>query len=300
MKPVSPCTNTTTIIIMSEPQSSTSSSSVNPAVAPQDAIVPEDANTQPSAVDAGTPAPANSSQPSFKVFRPSASSPASLPSLSDEYFNPTASEVRLQQQQLTARVQAMTNAPLQLKATREAAEKEKRDRWPEVRKLPSFSGFHSLTEVNYMNVKTKIRVKFPDRTQLEKVFPSSDKIKSVYAFVRNSLREDVKPIKFILYQPPQRDLKVSDMKVKNLSLVELQLAPSSVLLLRFEDESLNGTTVPAPLAPEVLALAQDLPAPPPEMSPTPTEKEESKTIGRTLGSIASGEKVPKWLKLSKK
>ena len=37
---------------------------------------------------------------------------------------------------------------------------------------------------------------------LEKTFPSTDKIKSVYAFVRNSLREDVKPIKFVLCELP--------------------------------------------------------------------------------------------------
>ena len=46
--------------------------------------------------------------------------------------------------------------------------------------------------------QTTIRVKFADRSMLEKTFPSSDKIKSVYAFVRGSLREDVKPIKFVL------------------------------------------------------------------------------------------------------
>lgn len=46
--------------------------------------------------------------------------------------------------------------------------------------------------------QTTIRIRFTDRTQLEKTFPSTDKIRSVYAFVRNSLREDVKPIKFVL------------------------------------------------------------------------------------------------------
>lgn len=40
--------------------------------------------------------------------------------------------------------------------------------------------------------------------------------------------------------PPKREFKVSDPQVRNLTLAELQLAPSSVLLLRFEDESLNG------------------------------------------------------------
>ncbi len=41
-------------------------------------------------------------------------------------------------------------------------------------------------------------------------------------------------------QAPNRDLKVSDLKVRDLTLAQLQLAPSSVLLIRFEDDSLNG------------------------------------------------------------
>jgi hypothetical protein len=49
-----------------------------------------------------------------------------------------------------------------------------------------------------MTTQTTIRVKFPDQTQLEKKFPSTDKIRSIYAFVRGCLRDDVKPIKFIL------------------------------------------------------------------------------------------------------
>lgn len=47
---------------------------------------------------------------------------------------------------------------------------------------------------------------------------------------------------FIDQSPPKRDLKVSDPKVRDLTLAELQLAPSSVLLLRFEDESLNSSS----------------------------------------------------------
>lgn len=51
-------------------------------------------------------------------------------------------------------------------------------------------------------------------------------------------------ISFLLDQsPPKRDLKVSDPKVRDLTLAELQLAPSSVLLLRFEDESLNRSSL---------------------------------------------------------
>jgi hypothetical protein len=44
-------------------------------------------------------------------------------------------------------------------------------------------------------------------------------------------------------QPPKRDLKVSDPTVRDLTLAELQLAPSSVLLLRFEDDQLNRASL---------------------------------------------------------
>lgn len=40
-------------------------------------------------------------------------------------------------------------------------------------------------------------------------------------------------------QPPKLDLKLTDPKVCDQTLAKLQLAPSSVLLLRFEDEAMN-------------------------------------------------------------
>ncbi|KAF8149810.1 hypothetical protein B0H34DRAFT_731251 [Crassisporium funariophilum] len=182
--------------------------------------------------------PSSSTQPSdFKVYKPSVSAtvlPANLP---EGYFTPTAADLKAAQATLSARTKALNNAPLQLRAAREAEVKAKRDRWPE----------------------TTIRIRFADQTQLEKVFPSTNKIRSVYAFVRGCLLDDVKPIKFILYQsPPKRDLKVSDPDVRGLTLAELQLAPSSILLLRFEDEELNHNNTPAPLASYVLSRAIDL------------------------------------------
>jgi hypothetical protein len=44
--------------------------------------------------------------------------------------------------------------------------------------------------------------------------------------------------------PPPRDLKVSDPDVRDLTLAELGLAPSSVLLLRFVDDALNRAFSP--------------------------------------------------------
>lgn len=55
--------------------------------------------------------------------------PAHLP---DEYFIPTPTDLKAAQATLSARTQALTNVPLQLRAVREAESKAKRDRWPEV------------------------------------------------------------------------------------------------------------------------------------------------------------------------
>jgi tether containing UBX domain for GLUT4 len=214
----------------------------------------------------------------FKLYKPATSqiehpSPDDIP---DSYFTPTAADLKVAQATLSARTQALVNAPLQLRAQREAVEKSKRDRWP----------------------NTTIRIKFTDRTQLEKSFSSTDKIRAVYAFVRSSLRDDVKHIKFILYQsPPKRDLKVSDPNVRDLNLSALQLSPSSVLLLRFEDESLNRSDIPAPLMPSIMAHATDLPLPPNFGDGTskltqdtpPSEPKQS-----------AERKVPKWLKVGLK
>jgi tether containing UBX domain for GLUT4 len=114
--------------------------------------------------------------------------------LPDSYFTPTAADIMGAQAALAARTQALINAPLQLRSQRQTAEKSKRDRWPNVCPVVG-SLFGQLT---FTSSKTTIRIRFSDRTQLEKIFPSTDKIRSVYAFVRSSLREDVKHIKFIL------------------------------------------------------------------------------------------------------
>jgi len=45
--------------------------------------------------------------------------------------------------------------------------------------------------------------------------------------------------------PPRRELRASDLKLKSQSLLSLQLAPSSMLYIKFEqDESLNGMSTP--------------------------------------------------------
>jgi tether containing UBX domain for GLUT4 len=200
--------------------------------------------------------------------------------LPDEYFTPTLADLKERQEQLHARTTTLSNAPLLTRVQREQQTKAKRDRWP----------------------NTTIRVRFLDRTQLEKTFPSSSKIRAVYAFVRDCLREDVKPIKFILSSnPPPRDLKVSDPDVRDRSLTGLGLAPSSVLLIRFVDDALNHSNVPAPLASAVLERAVELPAPPSFDGDRKKDVQSSVATSSKGKKGSSGEaKVPKWLKLGPK
>ncbi|KAI9451075.1 hypothetical protein BJY52DRAFT_1191292 [Lactarius psammicola] len=214
--------------------------------------------------------------PGPKVYKPPAIT-APLEDLPDDYFTPTIADLKERQQQLHARATGLNNAPLLTRTQREQQTKTKRDRWP----------------------NTTIRVRFLDRTQLEQTFPSSSKIRAVYAFVRDYLREDVKPIKFILSSnPPPRDLKVSDPDVRDLTLAELGLAPSSVLLLRFVDDALNHSDLPAPLASAVLERAVELPTPPSFDGNRKKDEPSSSVAASSKGRDSSGEvKIPKWLKL---
>lgn len=111
---------------------------------------------------------------------------------------------------------------------------------------------------------------------------------------------------------------MSDPAVRDLSLYDLQLAPSSILRIRFLDDALNRTScirpcralltgvpdvnVPAPLADDVLLQAVDLPKPPDfdRVDPSPSGSGVSRNAASSgQGSGAGSErKLPKWLKLS--
>ncbi|KAG8778973.1 hypothetical protein FRB91_009636 [Serendipita sp. 411] len=225
---------------------------------------------------------ATQTEPSFRVWRPprATGTTSTIPrDLPDSYYEVTAMDVMMLQGSRITERERLLDAPLKTSLIRDREERQREAKYP----------------------TTTIRVKFPDQTQLERTFPSSDKIRSVYAFVRNSLREDVKPIKFVLYQtPPRRELKVSDPNVREKTLFQLQLAPSSVLMLSFFDESLNHKDVPAPLAESVLQMAQDLPPPPVFSEPSPQPSGSSTTGSAAVAAAALGAKIPKWLKVSKK
>ncbi|KAF9506253.1 hypothetical protein BS47DRAFT_1333910 [Hydnum rufescens UP504] len=178
----------------------------------------------------------------YKPFAASTSSAVAVESIPDEYFEPTAAELQAAYASQQRRLDALVNAPLKTQAIREREQKARAARWP----------------------NTTIRIRFPDQTILERSFASTDKIKSVYQFVRASLIAEALNDKFILYQAPRRELKVSDPEVKSLSLVELDLAPSSVLFVKFQAEAYNNPNLPPPILPQLLDHAVAPPGSTPE------------------------------------
>lgn len=48
------------------------------------------------------------------------------------------------------------------------------------------------------SLQTRIRVRFGNRSMLEGVFPSTDKLGAIYEFVKASLAEEVKQERFVL------------------------------------------------------------------------------------------------------
>ncbi|CAE7184614.1 unnamed protein product [Rhizoctonia solani] len=172
----------------------------------------------------------------FKLWSPPTETRPTVPPEFED-LEPTAAEIVAAYQAQARRSENLRNAPLLTQEIRNRQERDKYKKWP----------------------NCIIRIRFHNQMQLEKSFPSTNKIKSIYAFVRDCLNEETKSIKFVLYQPPARELKVSDIAVRDKTLLELQLAPSSVLLLRFLSEDLNDREKNPPLHHSVLATAADFP-----------------------------------------
>ncbi|KAK4048646.1 hypothetical protein OIV83_004616 [Microbotryomycetes sp. JL201] len=149
--------------------------------------------------------------------------------LPESYFQPTASELQQAFAGQVRKREQLTDAPLLTSKLREREEatshREKARRWPH----------------------TRIRIKFADRSQLEGVFPSTDKLVHVYEFVRLAVDERHRDHPFVLYQsPPRREFVRGAPEFKGKSLMDLQLTPSSVFYIKFSEDALNGKRSTSP------------------------------------------------------
>ncbi|BGP11711.1 Tether containing UBX domain for GLUT4 [Rhodotorula toruloides] len=292
---------------------STATHTVQPAAGPARTVI----LTSVSPVD-----PSKRRDFEARFYLPSSSTHATATTrfldLPESYFQPTQVELQQAFAGQVKKREDMTDKPLMTKALREREEaaknRAKAARWPH----------------------TRIRIRFPDRSQLEGVFPSTDKLVHLYEFVRLALREDVRDIPFVLYQtPPRTEYRRGDPAYKGKNLMDLQFTPSTALYIKFEAPSppsatsaipsgisiddLNATTsLPPPLTPDLLAAGGELPLPPsflpgdesPSGAPSgeseearkKREKEEKmkRLLGKGLGMGGSkGSVKPSWLKIGK-
>lgn len=134
-------------------------------------------------------------------------------------------------------------------------------------------------------------------------------------------------MKLKIDQPPRRELKVSDPDSKVLSLADLGLAPSSVLLVRFQTEAYNskdlccrlririityfilnyfnyftsGTVLPPPLLPQILQQAVPLPGTAEaDRNAANSVSSASATPSRPKIPSTGEKKIPKWFKIGQK
>jgi len=208
-----------------------------------------------------------------KVFLPPENQDgSSRQELPESYFQPTAGELQSAYQSQVKSREKLIGGPLRTGVVkeREAEEIRKRNRYPQ----------------------TRIRIRFSNRTQVEKTFPTPSQLPQIYNFVKSILSEDVKEKPFVLYvTPPRKELRLQDTKLKGQTLYDLQLVPSAVINIKFEDEELNSLTNPPPIHESLLSRAEELPKPPVIV---PTEAELADKTDKSKSS--EGSKAPKWLK----
>ncbi|BGP20379.1 hypothetical protein JCM10213_002309 [Rhodosporidiobolus nylandii] len=279
-----------------DPPSPSSSSALTPNPGP-DGLAQTHILTSVSASD-----PSKQRNFEARYYLPSSSSSGhaqasrSFLDLPESYFAPTPVELQQAYAGQVKKREDLTERPLLTKRLREREEAEKSRqkaaRWPQ----------------------TRIRIRFADRSQLEGVFPSTDKLVHLYEFVRLALREDVRETGWYLYQsPPRTEYRKSDPKHRGKNLMDLDFTPSSALYIKFEDrDELNDAHSPPPLIPDLLSLAAHLPAPPSfdpsaasaeaaEKSPEQLKREKEdklrKLMGKGLGIGGNkGSVKPAWMR----
>ncbi|ORY35445.1 hypothetical protein BCR39DRAFT_509777 [Naematelia encephala] len=250
--------------------------------------------------------PSSSSPRAIAVYTPPPDpSTSQTPSdLDDTFFEPTISDVRAHQASVLARSRQLNDAPLLTSKYRDeeksAKEKKRAEKWPE----------------------TTIRVKFSDGTQIQSIFPSTSPIQPVYAFVRSALSPEVASKPFLLWQPPRTQYPEHPIPVKKKpnayktsiippanygpvrgsltqglqngtggkeTLHELGLVPQSVLLVKWDDETMNASGYPAPILDSL--KAKSIPLPP----TVPKSQSQPDDVKPAESREPAEKKIPKWL-----
>ncbi|KAG0291648.1 Tether containing UBX domain for GLUT4 [Linnemannia gamsii] len=234
-----------------------------------------------------------------KVFRPPTDDATPLSNqieLPDDFYDLTSQDMMKLMNSQKARREQEENRGFKTAAVRAEEEKARERRYP----------------------KTIIRIRFPDRIQLQATFRSQETVGDLRNWVSKACVGQGE--KFDLYTTPPKKV-LADSKQ---TLYQAGLAPQSIVYFSWVDSKLNLTS--PFLNGEHMMLLQDLPIPGQEPEPNNATQAEATPLegGRTLnrtGTIpmlskedrrmsaamstdkpaaGSGGGLPKWMKLSKK
>ncbi|KNZ49301.1 hypothetical protein VP01_50g5 [Puccinia sorghi] len=248
--------------------------------------------------------------------------------LGDEYFVPTAAEAQRAFSGQVACREKLTDAPMLTKSLREREINQKKNEKLAPIRLKSDSFFRLVLGSSFPTALcSKARSPVHARSQTSTNLSRSRCAKTSRPNPSYSVAHIFLPaIPFFLANahcplvvgvdqtPPRREFLTSDPKTRACNLLDLQLAPSSLLLIKFADEIYNHfgfffgcvgwmwreeeSTNRPPLIPELLSAAQPLPCPPtfePESSGKGTGNTLEKGKQKAEDLFKSGAKVPKWL-----
>ncbi|KAI8865809.1 hypothetical protein GQ42DRAFT_151457 [Ramicandelaber brevisporus] len=187
----------------------------------------------------------------------------------DSFFELTPAEAKQLMAANARAAAAATDAPLKTQAMRDAELREKQNKHP----------------------TTVIRVRFPDRLQLQFTLRSTDTIQALYDVVRVALRSDVGKFKLHV-APPARDLLNMTQ-----SMHDAHLVPASIVHFTSLDGSDRG---PGPfLSQEYMAKAQNISEYEAQVEASSSSATTTTTTAATAAAAPKEKKIPKWLRLNK-
>lgn len=207
---------------------------------------------------------------SVKVFRPSKTrfDPRQI-DFPDDFFEPTADDVRAAASSITNSVKRMTDGPLMTKKMRDAETAKRMSRFR----------------------KVMIRILFPDRIAIQGIFTPQSTTRNVQRFIRAALL-DARNVKFHMFVVPPK-MKLTDL---DATLWSQGLVPAALIHVGIDQGPTDTNLL---LKKWLLERIEDTPestAPPPLPVPSVQPEEKPQTTSSSKKSFLGKKKVPKWFK----
>ena len=197
--------------------------------------------------------------------------------LPEEFFQLTEAEIRKLWADTQRQTRELQNAPLMTKAMRKARQEEKYAKYQRV----------------------AIRFHFPDRLILQALFEPRESVYALQMFITMNLHDENMP--FYLYTSPPKIV----LKDKHQNLIEVGLAPMSVVYVGFEDKhehylSSELLSQQATREQAAMMLYKHMPNKQASTSGEQSVSQPSTSNSSTNQRQKASGKVPKWFKVGKK